>query len=114
MEHLKYGIQYLRLWVGNIVKDTINQLRMKEQIKRYNAGVAVKQQKKYWETTICITVQRQHFYGICEAEQNSSRIDNFHHSENLRAVYLALSLALIKTNPKWFISSLVMDANRTI
>ena len=38
--------QYPRHWVGNIVKDTINQLRMKEQRKghRYNAGVAVKQQ----------------------------------------------------------------------
>ena len=38
--------QYPRRWVGNIVKDTINQLRMKEQRKghRYNAGVAEKQQ----------------------------------------------------------------------
>ena len=37
--------KYLRHWVGNIVKDTINQLRMKEQRKghRYNAGVDVKQ-----------------------------------------------------------------------
>ena len=39
--------QYPRDWVGNIVKDTINQLRRKEQRKRhrYNAGVAVKQQE---------------------------------------------------------------------
>ena len=39
--------QYPSHWVGNIVKDTINQLRMKEQRKehRYNAGVAVKQQE---------------------------------------------------------------------
>ena len=37
--------QYPRLWVGDIVKDTINQLRMKEQRKGYNEGVAVKQQK---------------------------------------------------------------------
>ena len=39
--------QYPRHWVGNIVKDTINQLRMKEQRKnlRYNAVVAVKQQE---------------------------------------------------------------------
>ena len=37
--------QYSRHWVGNIVKDTINLLRMKEQRKRYNAAVAVKQQK---------------------------------------------------------------------
>ena len=39
--------QYPRHWVGNIVKDTINQLRMKDQRKghRYNAGVAVKQQQ---------------------------------------------------------------------
>ena len=39
--------QYRRHWVGNIVKDTINQLRMKEKRKRnrYNAGVAVKQQE---------------------------------------------------------------------
>ena len=35
---------YPRHWVGNIVKDTINQLRMKEQRKGYNAGVTVKQQ----------------------------------------------------------------------
>ena len=51
--------KYPRHWVGNIVEDTINQLRMKEQRKRYNAGVAVKQQKNT-ETTICITVLRQH------------------------------------------------------
>ena len=39
--------QYPRHWVGNVVKDTINQLRMKDQGKghRYNAGVAVKQQE---------------------------------------------------------------------
>ena len=37
--------QYPRHFVGNIVKDTINQLRLKEQRKGYNAGVAVKQQK---------------------------------------------------------------------
>ena len=37
--------QYPRHSVGNIVKDTINQLRMKEQRKRYNAGETVKQQK---------------------------------------------------------------------
>ena len=37
--------QYRRHWVGNIVKDTIKQLRMKGQRKGYNAGVAVKQQK---------------------------------------------------------------------
>ena len=37
--------QYPRHWVGNIVKDTIKQLRMKEQRKGYNAGIAVKQQK---------------------------------------------------------------------
>ena len=37
--------QYPRHWVENIVKDKINQLRMKEQRKRYNAGAAVKQQK---------------------------------------------------------------------
>ena len=36
--------QYPRLWVVNVVKDTINQLQKKEQRKRYNAGVAVKQQ----------------------------------------------------------------------
>ena len=36
-----------RPWVVNIVKDTIKQLRMKEQRKghKYNAGVAVKQQE---------------------------------------------------------------------
>ena len=34
--------QYPRHWAGNIIKDTINQLRMKEK-KRHN--VAVKQQK---------------------------------------------------------------------
>ena len=41
--------QYPIHWVGNIVKDIINQLRKKEQRKghRYNAGVAVKQQGKY-------------------------------------------------------------------
>ena len=40
--------QYPRQWVVNIVKDTINQLPMKEQRKghRYNAGIAVKQQEK--------------------------------------------------------------------
>ena len=37
--------QYPRHWVRKIVKDTIKQLRMKEQRKGYNAGVAVKQQK---------------------------------------------------------------------
>ena len=39
--------QYPRHWVGIIVKDTINQLRMKEQRKehRNNAGVVVKQQE---------------------------------------------------------------------
>ena len=39
--------QYPRLWVGKIVKDTINQLRIKEQRKghRYNAAVAIKQQE---------------------------------------------------------------------
>ena len=39
--------QYPRHWVANIAKDTINQLRMKEQRKghRYNAGVDVKQQE---------------------------------------------------------------------
>ena len=37
--------QYPRHWVENIVKGIINQLRMKEQRKGYNAGVAVKQQK---------------------------------------------------------------------
>ena len=37
--------QYPRHWVGNIIKDTINQLRMKEQRKGYNAGVAVRQPK---------------------------------------------------------------------
>ena len=38
--------QYPRHWVGNIVKNTINQLRMKEQRKghRYNSEVVVKQQ----------------------------------------------------------------------
>ena len=36
--------QYPRHWVGNIIKDTNNQLRMKEK-KRHNSGVAVKQQK---------------------------------------------------------------------
>ena len=38
---------YPRHWVGNIVKGTINQLRMKEQRKghRYNAGVTVKQRE---------------------------------------------------------------------
>ena len=38
---------YPRHGVGNIVKDTINQLQMKEQRKgqRYNAGLAVKQQE---------------------------------------------------------------------
>ena len=37
--------QYPRHWVRNIVKDTINKLRMKKQRigHRYNAGVAVKQ-----------------------------------------------------------------------
>ena len=37
--------QYPRHWVGDIVKDTINKLRMKEQRKgyRYNACVAVNQ-----------------------------------------------------------------------
>ena len=40
--------QYPRHWVGNIVKDTINQLRMKEPRKghRYNAGVNVEQHEK--------------------------------------------------------------------
>ena len=39
--------QYPRHWVGNIVKDTFNQLRMKEHKKghRYNSGVDVKQQE---------------------------------------------------------------------
>ena len=39
--------QYPRHWVGNNVKDTINQLRNEEQRKghRYNAGVALKQQE---------------------------------------------------------------------
>ena len=39
--------QYPRHWVGNILKDTIKQLRMKEQRKghRNNLGVAVKQQE---------------------------------------------------------------------
>ena len=39
--------QYPRHLQGNIIKDTINQLRMKVQRKghRYNAGVAVKQQE---------------------------------------------------------------------
>ena len=35
--------QYPRHWVENIVKDTINQLRMKEQRKGYNRVLAVKQ-----------------------------------------------------------------------
>ena len=45
-EEIWEGNQYSRHWVGNIVKDTINQLRMKERRKRYryNPGVAVKQQ----------------------------------------------------------------------
>ena len=34
-----------RHWLGNIVKDTINQLRRKEKRKGYIAGVAIKQQK---------------------------------------------------------------------
>ena len=40
--------QYPRHWVGNIVTDTINQLRMKEQRKghRYNPGVNVKHKEK--------------------------------------------------------------------
>ena len=39
--------QYPRHWVGNIVKDTINQLRMKEQRTghKYNTGIAVKQKE---------------------------------------------------------------------
>ena len=37
--------QYLRQWGGKNVKNTINQLRKKEQRKRYNAVVAVKRQK---------------------------------------------------------------------
>ena len=39
--------QYPRHWLGNIVKDTINQLRMKAQRNghSYNTGVAVKQQE---------------------------------------------------------------------
>ena len=32
--------------LGNIVKDSNNQLRMKEQVKGYKAGVALKQHKK--------------------------------------------------------------------
>ena len=46
-EEIWEGNQYPRHWVGNIVKDTINQLRMKKQRKghRYYAGVAVKQQE---------------------------------------------------------------------
>ena len=57
--------RYPRHWVGNIVKDTINQLRMKEQRKghRYNADVAVKQQENTEKHQLCINGCKSIYVG---------------------------------------------------
>ena len=104
-EEIWEGNQRPRHCVGNIVKDTINQLRMKEQRKRhrYNAGVAVKQQEN---------TEKQQFVLQYRGNISNQFVKKFSPLGKLRAVYLASSIALIRiSNPTWLMNSLVVDAN---
>ena len=58
--------QYPRNWVGNVVNDTINQLRMKEQRKghRFNAGVVVKQQEKMRNNNLYYSTEAKYLMNL--------------------------------------------------
>ena len=103
--------QYPRHWVGIIVKDTINQLRMKEQRNRhrYNSGVALKQQEN---------TEKQQFvlqYRGNISNEFVKKLNKIHPVQTIFTTWKlksCSSLALIRNlNPTWFMNSFVMDAN---
>ena len=71
--------QYPRHWVEIIVKETINQLQTNKQRKRYNAGVAVKQQKSTEKQQFVLQYRGNISNEIVKkTEQNLSCTDNFY------------------------------------
>ena len=106
--------QCLRHWVGNIITDTINQLRRKEQRKghRNNPGVAVKHKENAEKQQFALQYRGNISNDFVKKLNKIHPVQTIFTLRNLRAVYLALSLALIRiSNPTWFMNSLVMDAN---
>ena len=103
-----------RHWVGNIVKDTINQLRRKEQRKRhrYNAGVAVKQQENTEKKQFVLQYRGNISNEFVEKLNKIHPVQTIFTTRKLKSCLPSLSLALIRiSHPTWFMISLVMDAN---
>ena len=85
---------------------------MKEQRKGQNEGVAVKQQKNTEKHQFALQYRVNISNEFVKKLNKIHLVRQFSSLGNLRAVYLALSLALTKTsNPTWFMNSFVMDAN---
>ena len=77
--------RYTKHWVGNIVKDTINQLRMKEH--RYNSGIAVKQQENTEKQKFVLHYRGNISNEFVKKQHKIHPVQTiFYHSCNIRAL----------------------------
>ena len=109
--------QYSKHWVRNFVKDTINQLRMKEQRKenRYNSVAAVKQQKNTEKKQFVLQYRGNISKELVKKLNKIHPVQTILTTRKLKSCLISLSLALIRiSHPTWLMNSLVMNANRSM
>ena len=88
--------QYPRLWVGNIVKNTIKQLRMKEQRKGYKAGVAVKQEKNTEKHQIALQYRGNNSNEFVKKVNKIHSLQKIFTTRKLRSCLLSLKSSFDK------------------